>query len=781
MKLVNAFLQNSAIGPLGWTLIHFLWQGAAAVLVLGTALFLLRRRSSQSRYVSACLAMLVMSACPLVTLSLLWNQSERASNRTPSQDPLSVLPAKSFPLSDPVLLAHFPIGTAPGTATVSHQIDIALPFMAGGWLVGVFALTLRAIGGWFVVRRLFSRNAWPINGDLADRASLIARQLGIRRAPVLLKSAPLRVPTVAGCFRAVILIPVCALTSLPPQQVEALLAHELAHVRRYDFLVNLWQTSVETLLFYHPAVWWVSRCIRIERENCCDDLAMAVLGDRLTYARALASLENLRAAQPALAANGGELIPRIRRILGEPIMYAHRFSSFAAAVTALSLLLVPAALIRLQAASASPVPQSQSKPAELQPIEVQRDSLPAAPTVTEVRVLNESIIPVSIAPNGQMKPGSIAVQVPTIPIKPARVNVKLRNETIKPIVKLRSIPVEPGTVSVIIRSVAVEPIPTLRSEPVKPIVTLTVEPTRSKPTVVKVRTEAIKPIMPAQPTPVKPAGKAVPIRDKPVSVALRQPNQDLAAVPVANGDDRIQDERPVDQAGKDNRAKSESVIAQLKARIQALEKENSALRGRADRSDDSLRLQLLERASAADKQKADRDVSLLRQAEKQLRSADQAALLKQLHAGSDEKSAQLQSVRALAAERDAQRAYEKSLQSEILRKQSNVYANRQMSLEKQVQDLRDANLSMRKQLEELRQQIRELQKPRKSSVPLRNERVAQSQQIAPGVRQRLEGLKLQTRDRQRSILENPDQLTFVERQLAAAEAERSSLSDENGR
>ena len=140
-------------------------------------------------------------------------------------------------------------------------------------------------------------------GDLADGA------LG--------NSAVAQTPAVIGWIRPVVLLPASALSGLEPGQIEALLAHELAHIRRHDYLVNLLQTAVETLLFYHPAVWWVGRQMRAERENCCDDLAVAVCGDALVYARALTELEQIRIAAPrlAMAANDGSLLNRVRRLL----------------------------------------------------------------------------------------------------------------------------------------------------------------------------------------------------------------------------------------------------------------------------------------------------------------------------------------------------------------------------------------------------------------------------------------------------------------------------------
>ena len=162
-------------------------------------------------------------------------------------------------------------------------------------MAGVVALTLRLLGGWLLVRRL-TRQARPLAGPCDEVLARLARALRIRRAVRLLESSLVQVPMVIGGLRPMILLPIAALTGLPPGQLEALLAHELAHIRRHDYLVNLVQSAIEVLLFYHPAAWWASRVIRAEREHCCDDLAVRACGDRLTYARALAAMEGLRGA-----------------------------------------------------------------------------------------------------------------------------------------------------------------------------------------------------------------------------------------------------------------------------------------------------------------------------------------------------------------------------------------------------------------------------------------------------------------------------------------------------
>ena len=187
----------------------------------------------------------------------------------------------------------------------------------------------------------------------------------------LCASALAEVPALIGWLRPVILLPVTALTGLDEAQWRAILAHELAHIRRHDYLVNLLQTSVETLLFYHPAVWWAGRQIRREREHCCDDLAIAVCGDVMLYAGALARLEELRGSIPelTLAASGGDLLARIRRLTDQP-HHPERTSKSLGAIIAAAVVLCIAAAPMLRRVDAAP----QNPPAVPQP------ATPAPPT-----------------------------------------------------------------------------------------------------------------------------------------------------------------------------------------------------------------------------------------------------------------------------------------------------------------------------------------------------------------------------------------------------------------
>lgn len=198
---------------------------------------------------------------------------------------------------------------------------LVLPAIVTLWLAGVCLLLARLAGGWWRVHRLYRAACTMPPSRWRAVTERVARQLGLRRLVHVVDAPFVDGPVVIGWLQPVILLPVAALSGLTPEQVRAILAHELAHVRRHDAFVNVAQTLAETLLFYHPAVWWMSSCIRTEREHCCDDVALAVSGDAYAYASALAELESWRAARPAvlaMAATDGSLLHRVARLLAPP-------------------------------------------------------------------------------------------------------------------------------------------------------------------------------------------------------------------------------------------------------------------------------------------------------------------------------------------------------------------------------------------------------------------------------------------------------------------------------
>ena len=184
-------------------------------------------------------------------------------------------------------------------------------------------------------------SARPASGEWQRKLDELIIRMRISRPVRLMVSSLAQAPAVVGWLRPAILMPVGALAGLPAEHIEALLAHELAHIRRHDYLINLLQGVAEALLFYHPSVWWISNEIRAERELCCDDAAVAVCGDALTYARALATVESERPARlrTAMAANGGSLVNRIRRLLdpSQPMPHTQPGPGAAAALAILLL------------------------------------------------------------------------------------------------------------------------------------------------------------------------------------------------------------------------------------------------------------------------------------------------------------------------------------------------------------------------------------------------------------------------------------------------------------
>jgi beta-lactamase regulating signal transducer with metallopeptidase domain len=286
---------------LGWALLHFLWQGAAVAGLLAGALAMLRHAGARARYSASCAAMLLM----LVLVAATFTELKLTSG--PPDTTVSV----AIPHADGATHGVSQTGAVP-------QVEGFFPAMVWTWLAGVIALSVRAIGGWAMAERFARRHTSRAEAAWDERFAILARRLRVSRPVRLAVSALAQVPAVIGWARPVVLIPASVFTGLSAEQIEALPAHELAHVRRNDYLVNLLQTAAETLLFYHPAVWWVNRRIRDERENCCDDLAVETCGNKLAYIRALTDLEQRRGSTPkfAMAADGGSLLGRVQRLLG---------------------------------------------------------------------------------------------------------------------------------------------------------------------------------------------------------------------------------------------------------------------------------------------------------------------------------------------------------------------------------------------------------------------------------------------------------------------------------
>jgi bla regulator protein blaR1 len=299
MSGIEQLVRTPAAQALGQALAHSIWQGAAAALALAPILRI--SRSARLRYASASLALLLMAIAFGLTfaLSLPPDGARRFQSRT--QEARRASAGAEMPA--------FPSRSGPGV----------LPWLAPFWALGVVVFHLRTLAGWTATRRLRTAGVCAPSSAWSERLEDLRARARVSRPVVLLESSLAKAPIVVGHARPVILMPVGLLAGLPTAQLEAVLLHELAHIGRRDYLVNVLQTWVEAIFFYHPAAWWISNVIRAEREHCCDDVVVAIQGDPRGYAAALAALEEYRgSAAPAMAATGGNLLKRIRRLLQSP-------------------------------------------------------------------------------------------------------------------------------------------------------------------------------------------------------------------------------------------------------------------------------------------------------------------------------------------------------------------------------------------------------------------------------------------------------------------------------
>lgn len=423
---------------LGWTLVHVLWQGVVIGLAHAAVRALLPKAHCHARYAAGLAALALLALWPLATFLALRPRAD-----------LATLPGDALSASLGTLAAGASAGFDAG-------IDALLPWLVSLWFVGVVVVGWRALRQWRDLVRLTRRWAFA-SPELDSIMHAVNARFGFVRKVRVLVSARVDTPMLIGWIKPVVLLPSAVALGFPRQQLELILAHELGHLRRYDHLVNLAQAMLETVLFYHPVVHWISRDVRNERELCCDALVLRLTqGDPREYAHTLASLEELRQlpASFALAASGGELLERVRRIIGLPAsrVVAPRQAQmrwlFAAALLGIGLVLAlrigredartldvpvlsadwlvsrPAATLplatfalpferpRLRLLPAEPVAAMIAEPRHepAQPV-----SAHAAPELTPAAVLREPVAPVAPQASGARAEATMMPSATTVP------------------------------------------------------------------------------------------------------------------------------------------------------------------------------------------------------------------------------------------------------------------------------------------------------------------------------------------------------------------------------
>jgi beta-lactamase regulating signal transducer with metallopeptidase domain len=310
------WLSLTAMQSLGWALLHFLWQGTALAALSAAAMALCRRASA--RYLVGVAALALMLLAPLATF-FFYSQQFNTQPHSGVADTTKSSPLAASALSSTAMGRVAGSGpTHSSTITTSRPLPWKFEaWLVEAWLLGVAFFSLRSAGGFLLLERERRRQSVAVSPRVLEICLTLQHQLGLDRAIAYCECAWLQAPAVIGWFRPVVFLPVTALSGLTEEQLALIIAHELAHIRRFDPFVNVFQVCVETLLFYHPAVWWLNKRIRVEREHCCDDMAVALCGNAVEYARALTLMEEWRSAPAlAMAANRGPLTERVVRVLG---------------------------------------------------------------------------------------------------------------------------------------------------------------------------------------------------------------------------------------------------------------------------------------------------------------------------------------------------------------------------------------------------------------------------------------------------------------------------------
>ena len=381
MSLLEQFGSPGLMRALGWTLLHSLWQGALVALAAAALLMLLHRHAAALRYKVAAGALLTLLALSGLTFSYYFSTFRAAPDRAAllfaaPTDGLIDTPTTIDETDGQSAGDAAAAPTAPATPLAAgrlRQLLLAgqvylernMPVVVVAWLLGMLAMTLRFLSGLAYVQRLRRYRVAALPAEWQTHLDALVARTALRRPVRILASGLVPGPLVVGWLKPVVLLPISAASGLSGVELEAILAHELAHVVRRDYLFNLLQSVAEILFFYHPAVWFLSNCLRTERENCCDDMATELCGDSLVLAQALASLAALQHAPAAasfmprlaMAASGepGSLLGRVRRLVQHRAT-APTFSDgfWAACVVLLSVgVLTASTILSLSAASFS--------------------------------------------------------------------------------------------------------------------------------------------------------------------------------------------------------------------------------------------------------------------------------------------------------------------------------------------------------------------------------------------------------------------------------------------
>jgi beta-lactamase regulating signal transducer with metallopeptidase domain len=321
MNLAGIIISGQFVDALGWTLIHSLWQSLVILMIYRIGIHFIGTARLKTRYFLSLSALFSIPMMALITFTTLYHGQQEIVVADTGAKQISPLALKVWDL-----LQSYREDASTGPVEVQTLFDNSIAFINGhlnliiaGWLAGTLFFMFRLAGGYFYSRRLTHHRVLEIEGEWKERAGRLMKRMHIKHPVRLLESAKVKVPLVIGFLKPVILIPLGVLSQIPADQMEAILIHEMAHILRRDYIVNLIQAFVETLFFFNPVVWWLSNRIRQEREFICDDTTLHFCGNPVIYLKALTSMQeisyNPSLFAPALSSNKNQLLTRIKRMI----------------------------------------------------------------------------------------------------------------------------------------------------------------------------------------------------------------------------------------------------------------------------------------------------------------------------------------------------------------------------------------------------------------------------------------------------------------------------------
>ncbi|MGK0365675.1 MAG: bla regulator protein BlaR1, partial [Saprospiraceae bacterium] len=313
MEKINMLFSSQITETLGWTVLHSLWQSGLIAALLLLSFVALKRTSAKVRYRMAGSAMLTVLLASIMTFFYFFNVEKEKD--------LSIFVIERNSEAATPILINIPESTS-SFSFFSNYFEQHLPLIVAIWLVGMGFFLLRLIGGFAYVHYLKNNKIKAVTDYWQLKSDALREKIPVQQSVAILESTLVKVPMTIGYLKPIILLPVGLINHLSLEQTEAVLAHELAHIARKDYLFNILQSVMEVLFYFNPAVWLISSHIRRERENCCDDIAVRVCGNSLNYVKALVSVEEVSKRLPHLAMafsnNKNHLIMRVQRILKQP-------------------------------------------------------------------------------------------------------------------------------------------------------------------------------------------------------------------------------------------------------------------------------------------------------------------------------------------------------------------------------------------------------------------------------------------------------------------------------